>query len=103
MAEEYGLESDHQDLCFQPIIWRAKDLKKSGENADGEAVYTTVHPKHRKGHWAGYYIEVTFPGDTPQEIGVFKNEFVESTPGYTWPNTLPFDDCYGESCIGRTV
>ena len=80
-----------------------KKFLKSPENVNGEAIYSHPHPKGRKGHWMGYYIEVTFPGDTPQGIKAFKNEFVESTPGYTWPKTLPFDDCYMEGCPSRTV
>jgi len=99
----YNLEGSHQDLCFQPIIWRHKTLHKSHETADGDAVYTHAPPTPRDGHWMGYYIEVTFPGDTPQGIKVFQNEFVESTPGYTWPDTLPFDDCHAEGCLPRTV
>jgi len=103
MSDEYGLEGSKDGLCFQPIFWREKTLEKSGENVNGEAIYSHPHPKGRRGHWMGYYIEVTFPGDTPQGIKAFKNEFVESTPGYTWPKTLPFDDCYMEGCLSRTV
>ena len=48
----------------------------------------------KKGHWTGYYIQVYFKGDTEEHtLGILDNEFSFSTPGFTWPNTLPFPDC----------
>ena len=102
LFSKYSLK-DNSDLCLQPIIWHSKTLRQSHETDSGDLVYRTDPPKPKDGHWMGYYIEVVFPGDTSQGLKVFKNEFVHTTPGYTWPNTLPFDDCHGESCIPRTV
>lgn len=79
--------------CVVPIIWLGKTLK-----ADANGVYTAVPPEPKKGHWTGYYIEVFFPSGT--EV---KSDFQFTTPGYAWPNTLPFKDCSGETCRGHLV
>jgi hypothetical protein len=47
-------------------------------------------------YWMGYYIEMIFPGDN-------KLNTIITTPGFVYPDTLPFDDCYGETCIGKKV
>ena len=91
-------------LCLQPIYWHYKTLYMSGVLPTGDAIYNVDAPIATEGHWMGYYIEVQFPGDTPQPfMTVFKNDLIVSTPGYTWPDTLPFEDCWKDSCIGRTV
>ena len=92
-----------KDLCIQPIIWEQTNLTASGQTESGDTYYYALPPEPKDGHWTGYYIDLKFPGDTPDYSTAFKNEFHRSTPGYTWPNTLPFEDCYGESCIGREV
>jgi hypothetical protein len=103
IGERWGLESGEGDMCFQPIVWNAKTLDKSGETENGEAVYSAQAPTPKDGHWMGYYIQLIFPGDTEAYAKVLKNEFIYSTPGYTFPDTLPFDDCNGQECIGRIV
>lgn len=63
-------------------------------------------PQPQDGYWMGYYITVEFPADTDpgeNEADVLKNTFMLSTPGWTRPNTLPFEDCHGSSCVGRPV
>ena len=47
-----------------------------------------------EGHWVGYYIEVFFKPDTPFSTFFLHNRFGWTTPGYVWPNTMPFPDCY---------
>ena len=32
-----------------------------------------------------------------------ENKYVHSSPGYVWPNTLPYDDCTGHGCEGILV
>jgi len=68
-------------------------------------VYRALPPKPRDGYWMGYYIEIYFPSDTeePPLSGMFRNNFIESTAGYVWPNTFPFDDCHGDDCWGKLV
>ena len=57
-----------------------------------------------KGHWVGYYVEMFFEGDTDDDpSSIFKNQFHMTTPGWTNPNTLPFDDCHGVECKGILV
>jgi PhoPQ-activated pathogenicity-related protein len=76
--------------CLVPIVWYSEDVKL---NADGE--YKAKPPTPKPGHWAAYYIEVKFKSGT-ESI----SEYHFSTPGYTWPDTLPFHDCHGAGCIG---
>jgi hypothetical protein len=101
--EKSGYQADIGNLCYQPIIWNARDLSITGESSNGEALYSTQAPTPKDGHWTGYYIEVIFPGDTQAIAKVLKNEFILSTPGFVFPDTLPFADCTGEGCIGRIV
>ena len=32
-----------------------------------------------------------------------KEDYIVTTPGYTWPNTLPYPDCTGEGCLGHPL
>jgi len=91
--------------CLQPIFWEKIDLFESGTvNPEGTAkVYSVIPPDPKEGHWTGYFVDMKFPGDTPDYSTIFKNEFHRSTPGFVWPPTLPFEDCYGETCIARMV
>lgn len=86
------------NLCVAPIIWGKKDLKESSPG-----VYKAVPPEPHDGYWMGYYIEVEFPGDTPGGGAVLKNEYLLTSPGWTWPNTLPYPDCHGDTCSGIIV
>merc|ERR1719506_3620235 len=69
--------------CLVPIIWLGRTLHGEG------GVYTALPPEPKKGHWTGYYVEVYFPSDT----GYITKPFQFTTPGYAWPNTLPFQPC----------
>jgi PhoPQ-activated pathogenicity-related protein len=82
--------------CVVPIIWEGTTLKPIDDEHDN--VYVGIPPEPKSGHWKGYYIEVYYPSNT----GI-KSEFQFTTPGYAWPNTLPFKDCTGDECIGRLV
>lgn len=88
----------NQDLCLAPILWKSKTLKESSPG-----IYSALPPKPRDGYWMGYYIEVEFPGDVPGGDLLFKNHFLLSSPGWTWPNTLPYSDCTGSECKGILV
>ena len=44
----------------------------------------------RDGKWTGYYVEVYFASDAG-----LRHEYQLTTPGYVWPDTLPFADCHG--------
>ena len=75
--------------CLQLTWWHGQELK---ESAPG--VYRATPPEPTKeGHWVGYYIEVYFKGDTSHGSFLLKNQFGFSTPGYAWPNTLPYPEC----------
>ena len=95
-GERSGYEADVGELCYQPIVWGARAIEKSEETEFGEAIYSAQAPTPKDGHWTGYYIELIFPGDTEPTTRVLKSEYIYSTPGFTFPDTLPFADCTGE-------
>ena len=71
-------------------MWHGIDLKESEPG-----VYKAIPPEPQDGHWTGYYVEIYFEGDTQRGSSMLNDKFSFSTPGYTWPNTLPFKDCSG--------
>lgn len=82
--------------CVVPIIWHSIKLQESSATPglyEGQA----PTPK-KKGHWTGYYIEMYFASGS----GI-KSEYRMTTPGYAFPDTLPYKDCHGDSCIGRLL
>lgn len=87
---------DH--LCAAPIIWEEQVIEEASPG-----VYKSLPPEPAPGFWMGYYLEVEFPGDTPGGNRVFKNHYLFTTPGWTWPNTLPYPDCHGAECTGKLV
>jgi PhoPQ-activated pathogenicity-related protein len=80
--------------CIQPITWWGKTLHR-----DADGYYRALPPHAKKGHWMGYYIEVFLPSD---EHLLF-SDFQFTTPGFVWPDTLPFPDCHGANCTGHLV
>ena len=72
--------------CIQPIVWLEKHLHEK------EGVYRAVPPQPRDGKWVGYYIQVHY-----------ESGFQETTPGFVWPDTLPFADCNGRDCSDNLV
>lgn len=78
--------------CVVPIVWLGKTLN---EVSGSPGLFKATPPEPKKGHWTGYYIEVFFDS----HVG----EYQLTTPGFVWPNTLPFEDCHGATCIGRLV
>ena len=68
--------------CVQPMYWHETVLTPL---ADG--TYTATPPDPKEGHFTGYFVELIYPQDA------MKNHLQISTPGFVWPDTLPFDDC----------
>ena len=91
-------KTEEPSLCLQPIHWGYQDLEIFGKDKNGDTLYVTEAPIPEDNHWMGYFIEMTFPGDTEHKSGLIKNEFRVTTPGFVWPNTLPFEDCVGDEC-----
>jgi hypothetical protein len=79
--------------CLVPIVWDSHIIIGN----DGVYTGTPPEPKH-KGGWVGYYIEIQFAADTDA-----KTHYHFTTPGFTWPDTLPFADCKGEECVGTLL
>jgi len=86
------ISMDGSNICIQPIIWTGKTLKP-----DSPGVYSAKIPEPKKG-WTGAYVEVYFESDT----GLKKN-YQLTTPGMVWPQTFPFDECVGATCVGNLV
>ena len=63
MAKETYKLGNGETICQQDIPWLSLTLQKSGETADGDAIYSTKAPEPKDDKWMGYYIEITFPGD----------------------------------------
>mmetsp|Transcript_23111 Transcript_23111/g.32621 ORF Transcript_23111/g.32621 Transcript_23111/m.32621 type:complete len:520 (-) Transcript_23111:242-1801(-) len=84
--------------CIQPIGWGATPLQQHNTTTEGDLVYTYTPPKDGK-NWQGYYIEMLWPSDTDLPSNFFRF----TTPGFTWPDSLPFPDCHGEACRGHIL
>lgn len=82
--------------CIQPIIWLGKTLSPSAGGSGEETSYIVTPPEPKAGHWTGYYVEVYF---TSPAAG----DYMFTSPGYAWPNTLPFADCHGATCLPRLL
>jgi len=82
--------------CIQPIIWLGKTLSAVEGTTN---VYKAKPPMPLPGFWTGYYIEVFFPNN----LGLKKDSFQFTTPGFVWPDTLPFEDCLADTCKGHLV
>jgi PhoPQ-activated pathogenicity-related protein len=78
--------------CQQPIFCNNVTLSTTTPG-----VYRYTPPSPPK-NWMGYYIEMKFPSDTGMV-----DHFQFTTPGFVWPNTLPFADCANEACEGYLV
>jgi len=89
-------------LCVQPIDWGKTALS---ETEKGSGVYVGTAPAAKKeGHWVGYYIEMTYEDDTHSGFHwLFKPKYYLTTPGFVTPDTLPFDDCHLDTCVGNLV
>lgn len=72
--------------CIQPIIW----LEKRIHEAHG--VYRAIPPFPPKGRWVGYFLQVHY-----------ESGFQETSPGFVWPDSLPFADCTGSKCSANLV
>jgi len=100
MRNKYEALGDDAKYCLQPIIWWEKKLM---ETTNGSGTYLAQAPKpNTKGHYVGYYVKLVFEADTPSEHG-FGKDYTLTSVGWTNPNTLPFEDCHGDGCIGRLV
>lgn len=92
--------------CVQPIVWEETELAPNasasaaaaaGGGVEGAAaapvVYTATPTPPKKGHWRGYYIELKYASTQLK-----KAEMRVSTPGFVWPNTMPYPDCNMSEC-----
>ena len=84
--------------CLQLILWRNVELK---ESAPG--VYRASPPEPTPGFWTGYFVSLFFEADTPSDVHFLPNKYEFTTPGYTWPNALPFPECFGDECLNVVV
>jgi len=87
-----AINFDGNYACIQPVVWIGETL-----NATLPGVYAAKIPRPVLG-WTGAYVEVYFPSDTG-----LKTLYQYTTPGMVWPQTLPFEDCHAETCIGNLL
>jgi len=83
-------------MCHAKINWQEQELQEASPG-----VYSSLPPQPTDGYWMGYYIMVTFPGDVPG--GIAPSVYRSTTPAWTWPDTLPYEDCTGAGCKGILV
>eukprot|EP00908_Phaeocystis_cordata_P015448 Transcript_26603.p1 GENE.Transcript_26603~~Transcript_26603.p1 ORF type:complete len:529 (-),score=185.38 Transcript_26603:1381-2967(-) len=83
--------------CLQPIVWEAEELKPTSA-PDGGLTYAANPKPPKPGHWRGYYIELSYPSVQHPKLHT-----QVSTPGFVWPDTLPFEDCNLAECSPRLV
>ena len=55
--------------------------------AAGGTTWSATPKEPLSGHWRGYFIELYYPSD------MARADLMVSTPGYVWPDTLPFEEC----------
>jgi len=77
--------------CVELMVWSKDTLDAVGSNT-----YKASPPQPKEGHYTGYYIEVSYKS-------ALKADYLFSTPGFVWPNTLPFPDCHGKECNGKLL
>ena len=72
--------------CLQPIVWYPKRLRAEKGTP---TVFKAKPPAPTvQGRYVGYYVELYFPSKT------LKYDHMQfTTPGYVWPDTLPFPKC----------
>ena len=75
--------------CLVPIEWHEEEL---AANADGTYTAAVPRPKHDD-RWVGYTVEARFSGSGLRM----------TTPSYVYPETFPYDDCVGTSCVDKIV
>ena len=98
--------------CVVPMVWHGVELQPAlSSTADDEATlvesrqaaptaaasapltFTATPPQPTKpGHYTGYYLELFFPSKH------VKGKLQVSTPGFVWPDKLPYPDCDFASC-----
>eukprot|EP01013_Petalomonas_cantuscygni_P008288 TRINITY_DN21004_c0_g1_i1.p1 TRINITY_DN21004_c0_g1~~TRINITY_DN21004_c0_g1_i1.p1 ORF type:complete len:562 (-),score=146.05 TRINITY_DN21004_c0_g1_i1:753-2339(-) len=83
-------------LCVQPIVFFSETPDPVNKTATSY-VYRAQMTKPDFG-WKGFYFDVEFPSDT----GLRVNYRLTSQAVIT-PNTFPFPDCHGASCLGTLV
>lgn len=75
--------------CFVPIVWHEEELTAG---ADGTYTVSVPRPTHDD-RWIGYYVEARFS----------TSHLRMTTPSYVYPETFPFPDCVGTSCVDKLV
>jgi hypothetical protein len=75
--------------CLSLHWWNEIELTESEPG-----VYKTLPPdaENLGDKWVGYYIELFYEGGQGATL-ILEDKFTFTTPGYVWPNTLPFADC----------
>jgi hypothetical protein len=105
---ECGFMNDGTCFNKEALSWRATEL---APNADG--TYLAHMDAAEDGSWTGFFIDFTFekgekassspssglgtwPVDSPGSLDF-------TTEVSIWPDTFPFEECYGEECKGTLL
>ena len=78
-------------------MWQGSELTPT-KGTDGSLTYQATPKPPKPGHWRGYFIELSYPSQQHPKLTT-----QVSTPGFVWPDTLPFPDCNLADCAGNLV
>lgn len=101
---ECGISTDGDCLNAEAFSWVATELQP---NERGEYVaHADIDPS---GAWTGFFIDFTF--DKPSAFGGKLGTWPVNKPGcldFTtevsiWPDTFPFEECFGVDCYGSLL
>jgi hypothetical protein len=101
---ECGVASDGDCLNLEAFSWVSKELQP---NEHGE--YVAHMDADPSGAWTGFFIDFTFekPSTPPAGLGAWPvNEpgcLDFTTEVSIWPDTFPFEECYGTGCYGTLL
>lgn len=100
---ECGVASDGDCLNLEAFSWVATQLQP---NERGE--YVAHMEANPSGAWTGFFIDFTFEKPAlPSGLGtwpVLEPGCLDFTTQVSvWPNTFPFEECFGVECYGTLL
>ena len=101
---ECGVAKDGDCLNFEAFSWVSTELHS---NENGEYVaHVDADPD---GAWTGFFIDFTFEKPATPPSGLKTWPIVEpgcldfTTEVSIWPNTFPYEECFGTDCYGTLL
>jgi len=96
---DFRLVGGYPSPNVQPLFWSKTVLTPTTVN--GQATWTASAPAAPNGQWCAYFVAVKYPA--PASIAGKAQAYGVTTSVGVTPNTYPFPDCHGASCLGKLV